>query len=103
MADFLLHHIVLAHATVHGGAATGAFILMVTVAASGSFSWASYAADYSRYLPGNTSSRRVFWYSLAGLLVAFIWLGSIGAAASSRAGRSDSGGYPESDGRRGAR
>ena len=80
---FSSHHIVLAHATVHGGAATGAFILMVTVAASGSFSWASYAADYSRYLPGNTSSRRVFWYSLAGLLVAFIWLGSIGAAASS--------------------
>ena len=80
---FSSHHIVLAHATVHGGAATGAFILMVTVAASGSFSWASYAADYSRYLPGNTSSRRVFWYSLAGLLVAFTWLGSIGAAASS--------------------
>ena len=37
------------HSTVHGGAAMGAFVLMTTIAFGGAFSWASYAADYSRY------------------------------------------------------
>jgi NCS1 family nucleobase:cation symporter-1 len=77
------HHLTLAHATAHGGAAVGGFIAMVTVAASGAFSWASYGSDYSRYLPENASPRRVFWAALGGLVIAYVWLAGIGAAAAS--------------------
>ena len=42
--------------TVHGGAAVGAFVLMSTIAFAGAFSWASYAADYSRYQRKDTRS-----------------------------------------------
>ena len=44
------------HGTVHGGAAIGAFVLMTTIAFGGVFSWASYAADYSRYQRKETPS-----------------------------------------------
>jgi NCS1 family nucleobase:cation symporter-1 len=81
--EILRHHITLAHNTAHGGALAGAFVLMVTISASGSFSWSTYGSDYSRYLPVNASRRGVFWYSLAGLCVAYIWLGTIGAAGAS--------------------
>ena len=37
------------HDTVHGGATVGAFVWTSTIAFGGAFSWASCAADYSRY------------------------------------------------------
>ena len=77
------HHLTLAHNTVHGGTLAGTFILMVTIAASGSFSWASYGSDYSRYLPERSSRAAVFWWTFAGLAVAFAWLGGIGVVAAS--------------------
>jgi nucleobase:cation symporter-1, NCS1 family len=77
------HHLALAHNTVHGAALAGTFVLFVTIAASGSFSWASYGADYSRYLPERSSRTAVFWWTLAGLVIAYAWLGGIGAIASS--------------------
>jgi NCS1 family nucleobase:cation symporter-1 len=66
--------------TVHGGAAVGAFILMTTIAFSGSFSWASYAADYSRYQRKDTRSSPIFLWTLAGLGASFIWVYAIGLA-----------------------
>ncbi len=66
------------HNTVHGGAAVGMFVLMATIAFSGGFSWATYAADYSRYMPVDTPRRPLFWYTFAGLAGSFLWVYTIG-------------------------
>ncbi|MEO9008193.1 MAG: cytosine permease [Candidatus Dormibacter sp.] len=66
--------------TVNGAAAVGAFILMTTIAFSGSFSWATYAADYSRYQDKETRSSPVFFWTLGGLAASFIWMYAIGLA-----------------------
>jgi NCS1 family nucleobase:cation symporter-1 len=68
------------HSTVHGGAAIGAFVLMSTIAFSGTFSWASYAADYSRYQEKETPSSPIFWWTLGGLCASYIWTYAIGLA-----------------------
>jgi len=68
------------HNTVHGGAAMGAFILMTTIAFSGTFSWASYAADYSRYQAKDTPSSPIFFWTLGGLCASYIWTYAIGLA-----------------------
>src|SRR6478672_96234 len=47
-------HQVVTPATVHGADLAGAFVLEVTIALSLSISWASYAADFSRYLPADS-------------------------------------------------
>ena len=39
----------------HGADLAGAFVLEVTIALSLAISWASYAADFSRYLPADSS------------------------------------------------
>ena len=74
------------HNTVHGGAAIGSFVLMTTIAFSGSFSWASYAADYSRYQKKTTRSSSIFMWTLAGLAASFIWMYSIGLAGAETLG-----------------
>jgi NCS1 family nucleobase:cation symporter-1 len=66
--------------TVHGAAAAGAFILMTTIAFSGAFSWATYAADYSRYQTKETRSSPIFLWTLSGLAASFIWMYAIGLA-----------------------
>ena len=66
--------------TVHGGAAVGAFVLMTTIAFSGAFSWATYAADYSRYQRKETRSSPIFFWTLSGLAASFIWMYAIGLA-----------------------
>jgi len=76
------HDIVVAP-SVSGPDSTGAFILGVTIALSLAISWASYAADFSRYLPADSSPRKVFGYSFAGLASAYIFIESIGIAAGS--------------------
>jgi NCS1 family nucleobase:cation symporter-1 len=68
------------HSTVHGGAAIGAFVLMTTIAFSGAFSWASYAADYSRYQEKETPSSPIFWWTLGGLCASYIWTYALGLA-----------------------
>jgi len=68
------------HSTVHGGAAIGAFVLITTIAFSGAFSWASYAADYSRYQDKDTPSSPIFWWTLGGLCASYIWTYAIGLA-----------------------
>jgi nucleobase:cation symporter-1, NCS1 family len=44
--------------------------------------WAPYVADYSRYLPAATSSRRVFWHTYLGSVTGAAIFASIGAMAS---------------------
>ena len=51
----------------------GAFIGYVAIVASFVLAWALYASDYSRYLPAETDSGRVFWYTLLGLCLAAIY------------------------------
>ncbi len=66
------------HNTVHGGVAVAMFFLMMTIAFSGGFSWATYAADYSRYMDKYTPRGPLFWYTFAGLAGSFLWVYSIG-------------------------
>ena len=68
------------HNTVHGGAAVGAFVLMSTIAFGGAFSWASYAADYSRYQTKGTPSSPIFFWTLGGLCASYVWTYAIGLA-----------------------
>ena len=91
------------HSTVHGGAAIGAFILMTTIAFSGFFSWASYAADYSRYQEKDYPSSPIFRWTLGGLCASYIWTYVIGLAGAESAEQPDSGGcaLPRGRGRRG--
>ena len=56
----------------------GAFIGMVAIVASFVLAWSLYASDYSRYLPSNTSTSKVFWYTLAGMAIASGWLEILG-------------------------
>ncbi|BBY47222.1 cytosine permease [Mycolicibacterium arabiense] len=74
-------HDVIVPATVTGPDLVGAFILEVTIAFSLSVSWASYAADFSRYLPADSSRMRVFGYTFAGIALAYTFIQGIGVAA----------------------
>lgn len=80
-AELFRHHTVLPVTGLHGTALAGTFVLMITIAASGSFSWAPYATDYSRYLPASTSRRAVFWWIMAGMITAYVSVSVIGLAA----------------------
>ena len=66
------------HDSVHGGVAVAMFCLMVTIAFSGGFSWATYAADYSRYMAADTPRQPLFWFTFAGLAASFLWVYTIG-------------------------
>jgi NCS1 family nucleobase:cation symporter-1 len=75
------HHAVVTPATTHGTGLAGMFVLEVTIALSSAISWASYASDYSRYLPAETSSRGVFAYTLGGVSLSYVAIQAIGIAA----------------------
>jgi nucleobase:cation symporter-1, NCS1 family len=75
------HHAVVTPATAHGTGLAGAFVLEVTIALSSAISWASYASDYSRYLPSATSRPKVFWYTLGGVALSYVAIQAIGVAA----------------------
>ena len=74
-------HPVISLPTLSGADLAGAFALEVTIALSLAISWASYASDYSRYLPTTTSRTAVFGYTFAGLACAYIAVQAIGVAA----------------------
>jgi nucleobase:cation symporter-1, NCS1 family len=74
-------HDVITPATVHGADLVGAFVLEVTIALSLAISWASYAADFSRYLPAHSSRGQVFGFTFAGIVLAYIFVQGIGIAA----------------------
>jgi nucleobase:cation symporter-1, NCS1 family len=56
-------------------------VLEVTIAFSLAVSWASCAADFSRYLPADSSRARVFGFTIAGIVLASIYVQAIGIAA----------------------
>lgn len=68
-------------ALVSGADLVGAFVLEVTIAFSLAVSWASYAADFSRYLPVDSSRVRVFGYTFCGMVLAYVFVQAIGIAA----------------------
>jgi nucleobase:cation symporter-1, NCS1 family len=74
-------HQIVTPATVGGADLVGAFVLEVTIALSLSISWASYAADFSRYLPAGSSRVAVFGYTFAGIALAYTFVQGIGIAA----------------------
>ncbi|WP_445170575.1 purine-cytosine permease family protein [Mycolicibacterium sp. Dal123E01] len=74
-------HQVISLPTLSGADLAGAFVLEITIALSLAISWASYASDYSRYLPVTTSRKSVFGYTFGGLAVAYIAVQAIGVAA----------------------
>ncbi len=77
-AKILQHGDFPVHNSVHGGVAVAMFFLMMTIAFSGGFSWATYAADYSRYMATDTPRRPLFLYTFAGLAGSFVWMYTIG-------------------------
>src|SRR5262249_43519758 len=46
-------------------------------------SWATYASDYSRYLPESSSRPAIFWLTMGGLTGSYVWVETIGLAAAS--------------------
>jgi NCS1 family nucleobase:cation symporter-1 len=74
-------HQIVTPPTVHGADLAGAFVLEVTIAFSLAVSWASYAADFSRYLPADSSRARVFGFTFAGLVLSYIFVQGVGIAA----------------------
>lgn len=79
-------HEIVTPATVAGADLAGAFVLEVTIAFSLAVSWATYAADFSRYLPADVSPARVFGFTVAGLTLGYVFVQSIGIAAASLVG-----------------
>jgi len=74
-------HAIVTPASISGADLAGAFVLEVTIAFSLAVSWASYAADFSRYLPADSSRARVFGFTFAGIVLAYIFIQGIGVAA----------------------
>jgi NCS1 family nucleobase:cation symporter-1 len=74
-------HEIITPASVQGADLVGAFVLEVTIAFSLAVSWASYAADFSRYLPAGSSRARVFGFTFGGIVLAYIFIQGIGIAA----------------------
>jgi nucleobase:cation symporter-1, NCS1 family len=80
------NHQIVTPPTVHHGDLVGSFVLEVTVALSLAISWASYASDYSRYLPPSTPRKPVFWYSMGGIVLGYIAIQAIGIAGAKALG-----------------
>jgi NCS1 family nucleobase:cation symporter-1 len=70
---------------VSGGVQIGAFILYSTIIASFVLAWALYASDYTRYLPANASSSRIFWWTVLGLTLAAGWVETLGLLVADKA------------------
>jgi nucleobase:cation symporter-1, NCS1 family len=63
----------------------GAFILYSTIIASFVLAWALYASDYTRYLPPDASSSRIFWWTVLGLSLAAGWVEILGLLVADKA------------------
>jgi NCS1 family nucleobase:cation symporter-1 len=57
----------------------GAFLAVVSVAATYAITWAPFVSDYSRYLPEDTSVSRAFWWTYLGTVVSCVWLEILGS------------------------
>lgn len=68
----------------HGAAHFSAISGLVTAIGVGwAISWVTWASDYSRFVRPTVSSKKVFWYSYAGLFVPTVWLAILGATIAS--------------------
>ncbi len=70
--------------TLKGADLIGMMVLMIAIAGSYVYGWAPYAADYSRYLPENTSKSAVFWNTFLGIGVASLWMELLGLAVAGK-------------------
>nr|WP_308214617.1 cytosine permease [[Mycobacterium] manitobense] len=80
-AKLVTGHEIITPTTVSGADLTGAFVLEVTIAFSLAVSWTTYAADFSRYLPAESSPTRVFGFVFGAIVSAYIFVQGIGIAA----------------------
>lgn len=69
------------------GFLVGPFLLIVALNAVLLLSYGPYVADYSRYLPEDSSVKATFWYTFLGALISCMWLVLLGAIMQNR--------YPE--------
>jgi NCS1 family nucleobase:cation symporter-1 len=70
---------------VSGADQIGSFILYSTIIASFVLAWALYASDYTRYLPENTPSSKVFWWTVLGLTLSAGWVETLGLLVADKA------------------
>jgi NCS1 family nucleobase:cation symporter-1 len=66
-----------------GALPIGPFLLVLSIAATWQITYAPYVADYSRYLPEDTSIAAAFWWTYAGTALSSIWMMGLGAVAAS--------------------
>lgn len=66
------------------GFLVGPFLIIVAINAVLLLSYGPYVADYSRYLPKNSSVKATFWYTFSGAVVACMWLVVMGAVMQNR-------------------
>jgi NCS1 nucleoside transporter family len=71
-----------------GPGGIGGFLVTVGAAFGYTAGWNPYAADYTRYLPKNTSSRAIGWFAGLGLFISCSVLMLIGAASATIGGKS---------------
>ena len=62
----------------------GPFLLIIAVNAVLLLSYGPYVADYSRYLPRDSSVKATFWYTFSGAVIACMWLVVVGAVLQNR-------------------
>ncbi|MFE6709622.1 purine-cytosine permease family protein [Streptomyces sp. NPDC057695] len=64
------------------------FLLAVGLGAGWQLTFGPYVADYSRYLPRDTSTRATFWSTFAGSVIGSQWAMTLGALTAAVAGES---------------
>lgn len=65
----------------HHSFSWGPFLLVLSIMATWQITFAPYTADYSRYLPKETSTKQTFWYTYFGAVVGSSWMMVLGAIA----------------------
>jgi len=65
------------------------FLMVVSVVAAYYISYGPYVADYSRYLPVETSTAQAFWYTYAGVITSAVWIMVLGAGIQTVFARDD--------------
>ncbi|WP_426367340.1 purine-cytosine permease family protein [Streptomyces sp. E-08] len=63
------------------------FLLAVGLGAGWQLTFGPYVADYSRYLPRDTSTRATFWSTFAGSVIGSQWAMTLGALTAAVAGK----------------
>lgn len=68
------------------------FLAAAAIAATWQLTYAPYVADYSRYLPADTSVRASFWFTYAGTVLSTMFMFAFGATAAAVAADAFDGG-----------